>query len=82
MRSLALPLGRNKVPGQVKHGGGPDLAHGPCVCRLYFPENICQLPSLLKVTDILSPLEKSSYTHLGKEKTTKYGKDINLNLFL
>ena len=27
-RSLVLPLGRNKVPGQMKQGGGPDLARG------------------------------------------------------
>ena len=25
---------RNKVPGRIKQGGGPDLAHGPCVCHL------------------------------------------------
>ena len=28
-----LPLGRNKVPGQMKQGRGPDSAHGPCVCH-------------------------------------------------
>ena len=26
-----LPLGRNKVLGQIKQGGGPDSAHGPCL---------------------------------------------------
>ena len=29
-----LPPGRNKVPGQIKQGGGPDSALGPCVCHL------------------------------------------------
>ena len=29
-----LPLGSNKVPGQIKQGGGLDSAHGPCVCHL------------------------------------------------
>ena len=29
-----LPLGRNKVPGQIKQGGGPDSAQEPCVCHL------------------------------------------------
>ena len=29
-----LPLGRNKVPGQIKQGGGLDSALGPCVCHL------------------------------------------------
>ena len=31
---MALPLGRNKVLGQIKQGGGLDSAHGPCVCHL------------------------------------------------
>ena len=29
-----LPQCRNKVPGQIKQGGGLDLAPGPGVCRL------------------------------------------------
>ena len=29
-----LLLGRNKVPGRIKQGGGPDSAHGPCACQL------------------------------------------------
>ena len=32
--SLALPPGRNKVPGQIKQGGGLDSARGPCVWHL------------------------------------------------
>ena len=31
-----LPQGKNKVPGCIKQGGGPDSAHGPCVCHLCF----------------------------------------------
>ena len=31
---MALLLGRNKVLGRIKQGGGPDLAHRPCVCHL------------------------------------------------
>ena len=27
-------LGRNKGPGQIKQGGGPDSALGPCVYHL------------------------------------------------
>ena len=37
-RSWALPLGRNKVPGQMKQGRGLDSALGPCVCHLGMPE--------------------------------------------
>ena len=29
-----LPLGRNKVPGQIKQRRGQDSAHRPCVCHL------------------------------------------------
>ena len=29
-----LPLGRHLVPGRIKPDGRPDLALGPCVCRL------------------------------------------------
>ena len=32
--SSALLPGRNRAPGQIKQGGGPDLARGPCVCHL------------------------------------------------
>ena len=41
-RSSALLLGRNKVPGQIKQGGGPDLACGPvfATCALDGPQNI------------------------------------------
>ena len=34
-RSSALPLGRNKVLGRIKQGGGPDSARGPGVCHLW-----------------------------------------------
>ena len=30
-----LLLGRNKVPGWLKQGGGLYLAGGPCVCHLW-----------------------------------------------
>ena len=33
-KELGLPLGRNKVLGHIKQGGGPDLARGSCVCHL------------------------------------------------
>ena len=32
--SSVLAPGRNKVPGQIKQGGGPDSAHVPWVCHL------------------------------------------------
>ena len=32
--SSVLPPGGDKVPGWIKQGGGPDWAHGPCVCHL------------------------------------------------
>ena len=31
---MALLLGSNKVPGQIKKDGGSNSAHGPCVCHL------------------------------------------------
>ena len=34
-RSSVLLPGRNKVPGRIKQGGGPDSASGPCVCHLW-----------------------------------------------
>ena len=34
-KSSGQPLGRNKVPGQIKQGGSPDSASRPCVCHLY-----------------------------------------------
>ena len=43
-----LPLRRNKVPGWIKQGGGPDSAHGPCVCLLwsrgFLPKSMADTP--------------------------------------
>ena len=33
-KSSMLSRGRNKVPGQIKQGGGLDSARQPCVCHL------------------------------------------------
>ena len=33
-----LSLGRDKVPGWIKQGGGLDLARRPSVCHLCFRE--------------------------------------------
>ena len=47
---MLLP-GRNKVPGQIKQGGGPDSALGPCVCHLvdYSNQDSCPPEPLTKV---------------------------------
>ena len=42
-RSSVLPLGRNKVPGRIKHGGGPDSACGPCVCHLRVVKGVAKV---------------------------------------
>ena len=33
-KELVLLPGRNEVLGWMKQGGGPESAHGPCVCHL------------------------------------------------
>ena len=38
-----LLRGRNKVPGQIKQGGGLASACGPCVCHLYCKEKLSLL---------------------------------------
>ena len=47
-----LPLGRNKVSGPIKQGGGPDSACGPCVCHLWSTQCRAHTP----------PAEQSSQT--------------------
>ena len=59
-RSSALPPGRNKVPGWIKQGGGPDLAWGLCVCHLWI--NRCKTVRAFLIATVLS------FQSLGRQK--------------
>ena len=68
--NLALPLGRNKMLGWNKQGGGPDSALRPCVCHL------CVRGCLLKFHG-----ERDEERYSGKKSFKKgpYGNDDEKN---